>query len=322
MTSHTYLAALVALTSFLGGLPAAAQDCSDGLRPFEHAAGMTCIPEDPQRIVTLQDQNALLPLLELGVRPVGSAGHVLPDGSTVFRRVDGFDTDGIAFVGSYRGTDPEAVAALEPDLIIASPWPDGSVELYSPIAPTVVIDIFDQPLRDALHQFADVTNRSERAEELEAEFDGRVAAIRDALGDRLDETTISILSYWGGNPGIVPAMQSTGLALSAFDPVRAELEVGHESWDPISWEVLGDNPSDVTFVFANSDDQVSSIDAAVADFLSDPIVQATTVARADQIVPVASNQVMGASWGAATRMVEALAEGIGREGLNRDLVIE
>ncbi|MEM8760446.1 MAG: ABC transporter substrate-binding protein [Pseudomonadota bacterium] len=301
---------------------ATARDCAEGQRLFEHAEGATCIPEDPQRIVTLQDQNALLPLLELGVKPIGSAGHVLPDGSTVFRRVDGFDTDGIAFVGSYRGTDREAVAALEPDLIIATPFPQGSVELYSPVAPTVVIDMFNQPLADALHQFADAVNRKDRAEELESAFTARVDEIRTELGDKLDATTISILSYWGGNPGIVPAMQSTNLALAALRPVRAPMEVGHESWDPISWEVLGDNLSDLTFVFANSDDQVGPIDAVVAEFLSHPIVQATEVARAGQIVPVETNTVMGVSWGAPERMVETFAAGIGRDGLNRDLVQE
>ncbi|MGR3491226.1 MAG: hypothetical protein ACU0DW_04140 [Shimia sp.] len=89
--------------SLLGGLclalitttAANAQDCSDGQRLFEHAAGETCIPEDPQRIVTLSDQNALLPLLELGVRPVGSTGRVLSDGSEVFRRTQDYDTLGM-----------------------------------------------------------------------------------------------------------------------------------------------------------------------------------------------------------------------------------
>lgn len=51
---------------------AIALECTDGMRPFEHAAGVDCIPQNPQRIVTLQDQNGLLPLMELGVRPIAS----------------------------------------------------------------------------------------------------------------------------------------------------------------------------------------------------------------------------------------------------------
>lgn len=50
-------------------------------REVTHAAGTTEIPVDPQRIVTTTDQNALLPLLELEVRPVGSAGLLADDGS-------------------------------------------------------------------------------------------------------------------------------------------------------------------------------------------------------------------------------------------------
>lgn len=47
-TSHATLIVLAFTT------PAIAQNCAEGQRLFDHAAGETCTPEDPQRIVTLQ----------------------------------------------------------------------------------------------------------------------------------------------------------------------------------------------------------------------------------------------------------------------------
>ena len=83
-------AVLAGLTLAAG--PALALDCEAGFRPFAHSGGETCIPENPQRIVTLQDQNVLLPLLELGVKPVASTGNLDHEGNQVFARTQGYDT--------------------------------------------------------------------------------------------------------------------------------------------------------------------------------------------------------------------------------------
>jgi hypothetical protein len=39
-------------------------------------------------------------------------------GFQTFRRTEGFDTSGIEFVGAYGEPNAEAIAALEPDLIV------------------------------------------------------------------------------------------------------------------------------------------------------------------------------------------------------------
>jgi len=101
---------------------------------FEHSAGTTDVPVDPQRIVTTTDQNALLPLLELGVEPVASAGLVGDDGSQSFRRVDGYDTSAVEFVGAYGEPNLEAMAAQRPDLILGYEI-DESYEELSQLSP-------------------------------------------------------------------------------------------------------------------------------------------------------------------------------------------
>ncbi|MEM8788895.1 MAG: ABC transporter substrate-binding protein [Pseudomonadota bacterium] len=220
---------LFALALIMGGAPAAALECDAGMRAFTHAAGEDCIPADPQRIVTLQDQNALLPLMELGVTPVASLGHIQTDGTQIFRRMDGYDTSAVEWVGPYGGPiDPEAIAAMEPDLIVASPWPPDAREMLADIAPVVVIDMFENPLDVALMQFADLVNKTERAEELRAEFQAKADAVRAELGPQLATTTASFLTYDADDDRFYPTnpTQALGMVLGALDPIRPAPEQG------------------------------------------------------------------------------------------------
>ena len=142
---------------------AAATDTTEGSAEtvaFEHSEGSTDVPTDPQRIVTTTDQNALLPLLELGVTPVASAGLIGDDGSQTFRRTEGFDTSGIEFVGAYGEPNAEAIAAQRPDLIVGYEFDSDYYDTLSGIAPTVLIQIFDRPLDEALMDFARLVNRT------------------------------------------------------------------------------------------------------------------------------------------------------------------
>lgn len=116
------------------GQEAAAPSPVATTRAFEHSQGTTEIPTRPARIVTITDQNALLPLLELGVIPVGSAGLVGDDGTKKFRRTEGFDASGVTFVGSYLEPNVEAIAELRPDLIVGHEVYDEYYETLSKIA--------------------------------------------------------------------------------------------------------------------------------------------------------------------------------------------
>jgi uracil-DNA glycosylase len=48
---------------------------------------------------------------------VASAGLVGNDGTQSFRRTEGFDTTGIAFVGAYGEPNLEAIAAARPETV-------------------------------------------------------------------------------------------------------------------------------------------------------------------------------------------------------------
>lgn len=318
-----YLTILIGALAFAAP-PVFALDCATGFRAFSHAAGKTCIPENPQRIVTLQDQNGLLPLMELGVTPVGSAGHLTSGGERVFRRMEGYDTGSIAWLGSYRGVDAEAVAVMEPDLIIASPWPEDAVDTFGSIAPVVVIDMFDQPLEDALFQFAELVNRTDRAKELQAELNRKAADVRTALGDRLANTTLSAVTREYDGPGFYPIepTQAFGAIRRALGPTMTPLEKNWETdRDVKSLEVIGEHAADVT-LFLTFDADENGASSEFDDFMGEAIVQATPVAQAGQVFVLNGSTMVGSAWGKIENGLDQISAVLLREDLNRDLVIE
>lgn len=192
------LALLAAACGNDDGDATAAEGAEGDLVAFEHSQGTTQVPARPQRIVTTTDQNALLPLLELDVRPIGSAGLVGDDGTQTFRRTEGFDTSGITFVGSYGEPNAEAIAALRPDLIVGYEFDSDHYDTLSKIAPTVLIKIFGRPLDDALLDFARLVGKTEEAEKHKKAYEARVTSLLDQLGDRRDQLSVSVIT--AGDP--------------------------------------------------------------------------------------------------------------------------
>ncbi|WP_101642718.1 ABC transporter substrate-binding protein [Brevibacterium antiquum] len=103
-------------------------------RTVRHASGTTEIAEQPKRVVVL-DTGELDDVLALGIKPVGmvttKGTHPVP--SYLADRVKDVDT-----VGTINELDLEAIAELEPDLILGSQLrADTLHERLDSIAPTV-----------------------------------------------------------------------------------------------------------------------------------------------------------------------------------------
>lgn len=103
-------------------------------RVVQHVLGETCIPANPQRIVTLSIPT-LGHALSLGVKPIGSTyindKYFLP---YLENKLDGINT-----VGSDR-PNLERLLSLKPDLIVGLDWEESIYPLLSKIAPTVLDD--------------------------------------------------------------------------------------------------------------------------------------------------------------------------------------
>lgn len=321
------LATLTASVAVSLSLAACGEDPDDGTaaedtqetRTIEHAAGTTEVPADPQRIVTTTDQNALLPLLELGITPVGSAGLLDTDGSTSFRRTEGFDTSGVTFTGPYGEPNLEAVAALGPDLVVGYEFDEEFYDDLSDLAPTVLVQVFDRPLTEALEQFAEVVGAEERAAELRSAYDARIAELQDLLGERLDTLSVSVIS--AGDPGTfyrADVGQAMGTVVDDLGLTLVEEQAADDGSEANSTERLTGRDADVVLVVDYSGEQ-SEPDPGTAAILDNPLYERLAAVEAGQAHVIDGTRVVGAAWARMDAFLDVLEEHLGEA---RDDVVD
>jgi len=280
---------------------------SAATRTVEHAAGTTEVPVDPQRIVTTTDQNALLPLLELGVTPVGSAGLVGEDGSTKFRRTEGFDTSEVAFTGAYGEPNLEAVTGLDPDLIVGYELDEEYYADLSRIAPTVLVQIFDRPLTEALEEFAALVGEEEQAGRFRAAYEARIAGLREQLGDRVDTLSVSVLGT-GGDPGTFgrgDSGQAVGTVMDDLGLPRTEAQLADDGSQSYSLEQLSTRDADVVLVLDFTGDRQ---DPGLTALLESPTYQRLAAVQAGQAHVVDGTVTVGAAWARMDAFLDVLEQ--------------
>jgi iron complex transport system substrate-binding protein len=243
-------------------LPAMAQDT----RSFTDDTGRTVdIPVAPLRIVSLHDVSLTLPLLELGVIPAGSHGRTTAEGepfirsSAVLTGID-FTNSEIEFVGNLPA-DVEAVAALEPDLILTTPWQTAPVDQLAAIAPTVVLD---SGLRRgfAMHEvLADITGTQGNLAVLDARYQEQVAQIRRLI----DTGSVSVnviqgvngqLAVWHTYGALGKLLRDAGFTF----PERVNA-IPEGDFENFSAETLPEMDADFVFVTYRTDTLETPADA-------------------------------------------------------------
>jgi iron complex transport system substrate-binding protein len=286
----------------------------DRTRTFEHALGSSDIPVAPERVVATTDQNALLPLLELGFTPVGSAGLVDEEsGQQVFRRTDGFDTTGVEFVGAYGEPNAEAIAALSPDLIVGYEFDSDYATQLQAIAPFVAIQVFGRPLSQALLDFGDAVGRLEEAERLKGEYDQRIAELKTEIEQRHPDLTVSIISaetggqFYLGDEGQAVGTVAYDLDLDRPSSQAESDRLGGTFTDAISLERVDDHDADVMLVLDYGGDAgTGGYDAATQEFLDSSLVQQLEAAQRDQLYVIDGSQTVGAAWARMNTFLDEL----------------
>lgn len=243
---------LLALALLVG--PASAQQT----RSFTAANGTFDIPVAPQRIVALNDQIVALPLRELGAPLVGSAGRTDADGNVFMR--GGMDTLGIdysntdiAYVGAFNALDVEAIAALQPDLIIGGTYTDAAVvEQLQAIAPTLVIDNGALGLVETLKTLADVSGKAGDFETRYGRYLDNVERTKAYIGDTSAISATMTFMFPAGEELWVyrAGLGAISQVLSDLDFVQPEavaaLGENQASW---SAELIQDLDADFIFGF-------------------------------------------------------------------------
>lgn len=251
---------------------------SAGADEIEHAMGTTDVPENPQRIVVLTNEGTEA-LLALGITPVGAARSWTGD-PWYDHIADAMD--GAVDLGTENGINLELVASLEPDLILGNK--QRHEEVYpqlSAIAPTVLSERLRGDWRINLELYAEALGMEAQGQQVLAEYDARIAALREGLGDSLREE-VSVIRFLPSQIRIYQLDSFSGVILGDLGFARPEnqnvdafaLRVGRES--------IPDMDGDRIFYFTydtGDGEGVAQRDGA----LNDPLWQSLSAVQAGRV---------------------------------------
>jgi iron complex transport system substrate-binding protein len=161
-------------------------DATTSTRVVEDATGEVELPADYERPVPT-DGIWAANMLSLGVEPAAVPNDVKLQLSTVSEYLpDGTDLESLPDIGRQYEINVEALAAVRPDLVIASEFEAEEFgDLFRDIAPTYFVPQDNNgEWRSRFLLVAGALGREEEAQEVSAAFDEFVADLPDSLGER------------------------------------------------------------------------------------------------------------------------------------------
>ncbi|MEK4046412.1 AraC family transcriptional regulator [Paenibacillus sp. FSL H8-0048] len=250
-------------------------------RMYRHLKGETEIPVKPQRVVSLFH---LGELMALGVKPVGATTFILNNPLLS-------DVSDIEDVGSTP--DAEKILSLAPDLIITTaPFAevvDGGYEALSQIAPTLVVEQYNDPVKDVV-MFGDILGKQAEAEQWNKDFAAKIQQSKEKITPYIEPgETFSILNVRSGAVFIYGDTNLGGnivykyLGLKPTDKIEKEVIHG-DTWE-ISNELIPEFIGDRLFLAVN--------EGAEADLKKvDKLIQNSPAGRAGKVYNIDFNQFL------------------------------
>jgi len=258
---------------------------------FTDGSGQTVTLDEVPADLVMHASSAAA-LIPLGIRPVALfADQPVADDP----QLRGLDLDGIEIVGEQWGqVNIEAVAALDPDLIVAEYWPieggysgmeEGSThDLMTDIAPVVGVEqgpSVAAMIRD-YERFAESLGADPDAPDIAAErarFEDAVEAFTDALEAKPD---LTVLAVSPSPEALYVAVPSGSAELSDFvswgmHVIEPEPDPAFPYWETLSWENAATYQADLIIV----DDRRG--DTGLAAALEQPTWQLLDAAAAGAI---------------------------------------
>ncbi|MEV0064361.1 iron-siderophore ABC transporter substrate-binding protein [Nocardia sp. NPDC050718] len=148
-------------------------------RVIAHAMGETTVPAQPQRIVVL-DSPHLDALVSLGITPAAITERAMGYGAPKYLADK---LTGVKTVGTIQEPDLDAIATLEPDLIIGTKVRHEALYTQlSGIAPTVFSTSSGTNWHEQARLTASAVGKSAEMEQLLTQLDGRAKAVGKEIG--------------------------------------------------------------------------------------------------------------------------------------------
>lgn len=252
-------------------------------RIIKHSMGKTCVPINPQRVVTFNVPN-LGNALALGVKPVGSTDtSYLSEDTYLAGKIDS-----VRSLGNNSSPNLETISLIKPDVMIG--WSGGLNQVYpllSEIAPTVLFDYDYQAgktWRDTFDFVTQVLGKQEAAPQAWKHYDRRVENLKAALGDRYKDKEISLVFF---APDVMFSEGTNSFADTILKDVglqrpEAQNATSFNTEIYFSLEELGKADGDIMFVGTLSDDAQKSLE----ELKQKPLWKNLRAVRQNRVYPI------------------------------------
>lgn len=244
-------------------------------RTITHAMGQTEIPAEPKRVLTMDqafvDAAFTLDVPIVGYTELPASGSALPEYLGQERQTLAAQARS---VGTLAQPNLEAIAALQPDLIISAKVRHEAIyDQLSQIAPTVFSETVGSVFKDNIRLLARATGKEGLAEQRIGAYEQRARQVGDAIRAKVGRNpTISVVRFLGdvrlyyksSYSGVV--LSDAGLARppsqDVFDPEEIALDISAERIPA----------ADADHIFVSVYDDGTGMPAQIADqFRANPL---------------------------------------------------
>lgn len=266
-----------------------------------HAQGDTTVPVSPEKVVVL-DYGALDTIDTLGVDGVvGVPQGSLPD------FLSDYANDDVTDVGTLKEPDFEAIAGLEPDLIIIGGRSAATYGELSELAPTVDLTVdstnFMASFKESATSIGEIFDKADEVETKLGEIDTKVEEVK---ADAAEGDNALLIMVSGGKLSAYGQGSRFGfihdeLGIPAADPNLAVDSHGQA----ISFEFIAQNNPQQIFVI-DRDSAIGEDGAAAKQVLDNDLVNGTDAAKNDSVVYLSSARwyLVGAGLGNIPAMID------------------
>ncbi|MFE8701343.1 ABC transporter substrate-binding protein [Cytobacillus sp. FJAT-54145] len=248
----------------------------------EHAMGTTTIEGTPEKVVILTNEGTEA-LLSMGVKPVGAVSSWSPaEGSDFYAHIKD-QMEGVTAVGQESSVNLEAIAALQPDLIIGNKLRQEEIyEQLNKIAPTVFAETLKGDWKLNFELYAKALNKEAEGQKVMADFDARVAEIKENAGDKLT-TEISIIRFMADHVRIYLKDTFAGTILEQIGFARPEAQNVEDFMIKAGKEQIPQMEGDIIFYFTYAPPGETDALNNEEEWLKDPLFQNLEAVKAGNI---------------------------------------
>jgi iron complex transport system substrate-binding protein len=247
----------------------------------EHAMGTSEVPAEPKRVVILTNEGTEA-LLSMGITPVGAVNSWT--GDPWYPHIKD-QMVGVEPVGFESEVNVEAIAALEPDLIIGNKMRQEAVyEQLNAIAPTVFAETLRGNWKENFELYAQAVNKVEEGQKVLSDYDARLASFAEETGDKLD-MEVSIVRFMADHARIYHKDSFSGVILEQIGFKRPESQNVDDFMEKATKERIPAMEGDILFYFTYEPGDGKATQNE-EDWVNDPLFKNLEVSKAGKVYKV------------------------------------